>query len=153
MTTAPDPGFKLLSISIDRDERGKLIEYSPHTRFAGAATHRLHKYGLGPFCRIRVVAPSREGVYAVRVRDVVTYVGKCQDARVRWGPQGYGLISPRNCFDGGQRTNCKVNHLILEAARASQLLELWFRELRPPGALEAELIRRFRPPWNGSQPA
>ena len=32
-------------------------------------------------------------------------------APVRYN-NGYGRISPRNCFQGGQSTNCRVNNLI-----------------------------------------
>jgi hypothetical protein len=146
-------GFRRLDLAVGRDSSGNPIEESPHERFVGGATHRLHKHGIGPFCRIRVSdAPSAEGVYLVTVDGAVVYVGRCLSARERWGQQGYGLISPRNCYDGGQPTNCKVNHLILEAAKASRVIELWFRQTETGGALEAELIRTLRPAWNSRYP-
>lgn len=134
MSGPPVADFRQLSLSIELDPNGRPVEYTPHTRYSAGPNARIHKYGLGPFCRLHVAnAPALEGVYLVCVDGAVAYIGKCQDARMRWGQQGYGLISPRNCYVGGQPTNCKVNHRILEAAKAGRDLELWFRDTHASG--------------------
>jgi hypothetical protein len=61
---------------------------------------------------------------------------------------GYGQISPRNCFDGGQPTNCKVNRHVLDAVAEGKQPELWFLETQHRKSIESELIRIFNPPWN-----
>ena len=128
-TGGPIDGFGRLNLTIDRDGTGLPVAYMAHMCFAGGATHRVHKYGHGPFCRIRITDGAfDEGVYLVTVDGSIRYVGRCQDARQRWGQRGYGLISPRNCYNGGQLTNCKINHRVLEQAQAGRSIELWFME-------------------------
>jgi hypothetical protein len=63
---------------------------------------------------------------------------------------GYGLISPRNCFVGGQSTNCRVNALILEAAKQGLRIEILFCETKRRFELEAQILRQLRPEWNKS---
>jgi len=61
-----------------------------------------HNCGSGPFCRFRI--PSNlplEGVYALLIGESVRYVGECIHLSKRFN-MGYGQISPRNCFVGGQ---------------------------------------------------
>ena len=81
-----------------------------------------------------------------------TYVGKADNLAQRWETQGYGAISPANCFAGGQPTNCRINHEILNAARARRRIEVWVREERQPNLLETRLLRALRPRWNKQIP-
>lgn len=77
-----------------------------------------------------------------------------RDLAQRWGSQGYGAISPANCYRGGQSTNCRINHKILLAARADQRIKVWYRE-EDEGELdsiERGLRSAFNPPWNVQQP-
>ena len=97
----------------------------PQSRYAKADIKRLNPHGTGPFCRfITVGLPPGPGVYALTVDGVPTYVGKADNLARRWGPQGYGAISPANCYDGGQPTNCRINHQIFNAARAGWRIEV-----------------------------
>ncbi len=80
------------------------------------------------------------------------YVGKCRDLAQRFGPQGYGVIQPKNCFVGGQSTNCKINNLILQHAKQRQQLELWFQATGEAGPVERDLIVKIRPAWNTQVP-
>ena len=132
-------------------ERGSdrgIVTYTPHSRYENRAAI-LDKYGAGPFCRFRGPAISASpGVYVITVNDKPMYVGECEDVQTRF-ETGYGNISPRNCFVGGQSTNCKVNHLILESARANAQIDLWFRPELDRKHLEFELIAEIRPAWNG----
>jgi hypothetical protein len=136
------------SIVPERGSDGAISTYTPHHRYEGRSAI-LHKYGAGPFCRFRGPAISTSpGVYVITVNDKPTYVGECEDLQTRF-ETGYGNISPRNCFIGGQSTNCKINHLILEGARANAQIDLWFRPGLDRKRLEFDLIAEIRPAWNG----
>jgi hypothetical protein len=137
-------------IEPDRDRAGAPLELIPPARYEKAATTPLNPYGAGPFCRFTIKGlPQTSGAYAVTVGGKVVYAGKAPDLAERWGPRGYAAIQPRNCFVGGQSTNCKVNHHILLAARNSEAIELWIHETDRPNEVEGRLIRRLNPPWNG----
>jgi hypothetical protein len=61
---------------------------------------------------------------------------------------GYGQISPRNCYEGGQATNCRINRLVLEHATSGACLLLWFHPTGQSDGVERELIRAIQPSWN-----
>ena len=132
-----------------REPGGAIREDLPQGRYANTGGLGLNAHGGGPFCEFSVPGlPAAPGVYAVTVGGAVVYVGISVDLRQRWSPMGYGRISPRNCFEGGQSTNCKVNHAILLQARAGRAIELWIHETAEPRPLEVRLIRDLDPPWN-----
>ena len=148
-----DVEFSYISaIEVERDSDGTPIELFPQSRFARAETIPLHAYGQGPFCRFHIGSKLRTaGLYVVTVTGEPIYVGECANLHKRWA-HGYGSIAPRNCFKGGQQTNCRVNNLVLETARSGNRIELWFR----PGAgskadriaIEAALVDALQPNWN-----
>lgn len=82
-----------------------------HMRYSNTAKHPLHDYGKGPFCEFD--APSdigeKKGIYIFVVNDKVKYLGRCLNTFRKRISGGYGHISPRNCFKGGQPTNCHIN--------------------------------------------
>lgn len=123
----------------------------PQAAYAKAATALLNPHGAGPFCRLRIGADRREaGVYAVVVDGDVRYVGICDDLGERWGPRGYGAIHPRNCYVGGQSTNCKINAAVLREVKAGREPLLFFTPmLDGRREFEARIFRELRPPWNG----
>ena len=129
---------------------GTLWTDMPQARYAEAAQTRLNRHGAGPFCSFDVRGlPDTPGIYAVTLNGILTYVGiATKSLKQRWGPQGYARISPRNCYVGGQSTNCKLNRAILEAAQQKRTVELWIREMDEPRTLEEQLIRGLNPPWN-----
>jgi hypothetical protein len=156
-TTASDQTLKALGypfnhvgpIDPDRNASGEVKHFSPHLEYTQAATATLHKYGAGPFCRFRVPAHlTQEGVYLITHGQQVLYAGKCDNLAVRFN-MGYGQISPRNCYQGGQSTNCKVNHLILAEIEQGRTLDLWFYPTANPLSVEGQLIAGLDPPWNG----
>ena len=61
---------------------------------------------------------------------------------------GYGNISPRNCFERGQVTNCRMNDLIYTAAQAGQRIALWFLKTVDYKSVEASLRSALNPAWN-----
>jgi hypothetical protein len=134
---------------VSRASDGSPLEFRPADRFAQAATAKLHAFGAGPFCRLALpLLPAAPGVYILCSAESVLYVGEAQNIRARWGLSGYATIQPRNCYVGGQSTNCKVNAYVLTASRSGLPLQLWVRECDDRKAVEARLIRALQPPWN-----
>jgi len=110
---------------------------------------RRHKWGKGPFCKFRIPSLMEAGVYVLVVGGHLAYIGECENLSVRFN-RGYGSIQPRNCFEGGQETNCRINTSILKANKEGDSIELYFvvrssecRELD-----EKNLIEKYSPPWN-----
>lgn len=128
-----------------RDEKGTILEYA-HNLPAGVLPNR---YARGPFCTLGPV-PFREGpgVYVITVCDDPVYVGECENLNRRFGPEGYGYISGRNCHSDGQSTNCKVNSRILQEFMKGNPVGLWFLRTPDRKNVEDEIVRKIRPPWN-----
>lgn len=125
-------------------------QFMPQARYARASSMPLNRHGAGPFCRFPAPTHRTEaGVYALTVDSKLTYIGECENLTGRFGQRGYGAIQPRNCYVGGQSTNCKINHAILVAATADMLIDLWFLPSNQGRAIETRLIAQLQPPWNG----
>ncbi len=140
--------FKLVCQIEPRRKGKKIIEERPHLRYDNKRNLPLHQWGEGPFCffQIPVLQPV-SGVYVIAVSGEAMYVGETENLSVRYN-NGYGMISPRNCFVGGQSTNCRVNTFILEEALQGRVVELWFTPSETRKDLEAALITELQPPWN-----
>ncbi|SFR54259.1 GIY-YIG nuclease family protein [Halogeometricum limi] len=110
---------RVCDVEPDRTDRGVLDVSVPQPEYARRDEKAVHDHGWGPFCTFDVPddGTRRPGVYAVVVADEVTYVGETADLYERFA-NGYGRISPANCFEGGQGTNCRLNTEIFHAARA-----------------------------------
>jgi len=135
----------------DRDSGGDLVLSEPHTRFANPRGLELHAYGRGPFARLRLNRlPDLPGVYAVvSANGGLRYIGRARDSvKKRWGPTGYAVIHPRNCFQGGQNTNCRLNRLITDQLEQDTYLSLWVHLTPDPTRVESMLIAGLQPPWN-----
>jgi hypothetical protein len=129
-----------------RTPEGTVSEFMPQARYAKAKTTPLNPHGGGPFCRFVVPdAPHRSGVYVLTADDKMMYVGKARDLAQRWGLSGYGTIQPKNCYAGGQSTNCKINAAVLRSTKASQRLDLFFLDTEDRHAIEARLIADLHP--------
>jgi len=145
-------GFEFRHVAVLRpqsDRAGRPVEYFPQSRYAPASVSKLNVHGAGPFCRFAIpVQQRRVGVYVITVEDNVVYVGECLDLASRFNT-GYGTIQPRNCYERGQSTNCKVNNLVLKEVKSGRYPSLWFTErARDRKLVEAHLLRALRPPWN-----
>jgi len=142
-------GFaRVCLIQPECDQDGQPRQYLPQGEYSNARGLPLHRYGAGPFCRFRIPADLHVGgVYLLALNDSVCYVGECENLSLRFNI-GYGQISPRNRYEGGQQTNCRLNHLILEALRGRHRIELWFHEASDRQAVERRLIANLAPPWN-----
>lgn len=140
-------------INPERDASGSIRQFMPQSRYAMADTAPLNPNGAGPFCRFSVARGiNAPGVYVVTLAGAPVYAGKCDNLAKRWGGMGYGAISPKNCFVGGQSTNCKINNRILRHAQAGDSLELWFHHTTDTGPAERALILDLRPQWNSQVP-
>ena len=136
------------ALEVERDRNGKPLKNRPQPRYSKASVTKLHLYGDGEFCRFTIPNdPPLGGVYVITSEGRPQYVGECVDLSKRYNT-GYGNISPRNCFEGGQQTNCRINKLVLAEAAAGRRLDLWFFETANRKQVEARLIRSVRPPWN-----
>src|SRR4051812_34325519 len=105
-------------IEPSRGTDGSVLPFMPQDRYLNARGLPLSKHGSGPFCRFKI--PSRfqtSGVYTLTVKGDLRYIGECANRSARFN-NGYGNISPKNCFKGGQETNCRVNNLIFTTALA-----------------------------------
>ena len=140
----------------DRDANGEPVEHSPQDRYAKAEIAELHRYGAGPFCRLRFEAlPHASCIYILTLGGDVTYIGETQSLAERWGPRNFGSIQPRNCFTvqgvPGQQTNCRINNLILNEACSRRRIELWHLKENDVSArkkIETELVNQLNPSWN-----
>jgi hypothetical protein len=130
-------------IEPERDEYNEIKLFMPQDDYLKRELSKLHAYGSGPFCRFRIPTTIRfEGVYILTVDEVPYYVGECVDLSKRYNV-GYGQNSPRNCYAGGQATNCRLNNLIYQATTLSQQIDLWFLETTERHAVERTLIREL----------
>lgn len=137
------------SLAPIREANGIVREFNPQVRYAKAATTRLNKHGKGSFCEFRVsVSMGLMGVYALLVNGFVRYVGECEDLGRRFNT-GYGTISPKNCFVGGQSTNCKINRRVLDATIAGECVDLYFYPTPRRKLVEQQILARYSPLWNG----
>ncbi|MDA2934803.1 GIY-YIG nuclease family protein [Acidobacteria bacterium AH-259-D05] len=136
-------------IEPERDDHGEVREFRPQNRYTNSQKLALHGFGAGPFCRFRVpIKESAVGVYILTIDDEIVYIGECANLQSRFGSTGYGAIQPRNCFHGGQSTNCKINHAILTQAKRGKEIKLWFHKSADRKTVEERLIKLYQPPWN-----
>ena len=141
------------SIEPDKHKDGSVAEFRPQDRYNNKRGDPLNRHGAGSFCRFRVSqARHDEGVYAITINGQTKYIGECVNLAQRFSSAGYGGISPKNCFQGGQPTNCKINKKILHHAKQRDMIELWFIKTEPGNArkvLESRMINSINPEWNG----
>jgi hypothetical protein len=120
----------------------------PQQRYQNARALPLNRYGSGPFCKFRISNRFQvSGVYVLTVDGAPQYVGECANLSARFNA-GYGNISPKNCFKGGQETNCRLNNRLHAALLAGQRISLWFFQTVEYKSIEATLRRTLNPTWN-----
>jgi hypothetical protein len=136
------------ALELERDATGGIRELSPQGRYEKSGTASLNQHGAGNFCKFRIPVPKYQvGVYALVEDGAVRYIGECEDLGKRFNA-GYGNISPKNCYVGGQPTNCKINHHVLDIAKAGRRVLLYFYPTTDRYAVEKHLIGMYIPPWN-----
>ncbi|MCK5757771.1 MAG: GIY-YIG nuclease family protein [Clostridiales bacterium] len=132
-------------------KNGRIFTYNPRDAYDNVRELKLNKYGDEMFCKFKIPSDMPyEGVYCLVVGDEVMYVGECVNLSQRYN-MGYGNISPRNVFVGGQSTNCKVNANILKVAEGGGKVLLYFQRTNDRLNVEAALINEHQPAWNSKQ--
>ncbi|CAN5487751.1 hypothetical protein BH10CHL1_BH10CHL1_01370 [soil metagenome] len=130
------------------DDAGAIQAFHPSADYKNPQGLALHAYGAGPFCKFHIPSDkTHAGVYVLTLNAKPNYIGECTNLANRYN-SGYGAISPRTCYEGGQPAYCRVNHLIFNAAKAGQHIELWFLKTANRPAVVSELTKLLRPPWN-----
>jgi hypothetical protein len=127
---------------------GTIQAFMPRSRYANERGLPLNKFGKGPFCKF--TAPQSYqigGVYLLVVGLDIRYVGECANLSARFN-NGYGNISPKNCYKGGQETNCRINNLIYASSIKGETLSLFFHETADYKSIEAQLRAILCAPWN-----
>ncbi len=127
---------------------GVVRAFMPQSQYANECGLPFNKYGMGPFCKFTAPRSSqRGGVYLLVVGADIRYVGECANLSARFN-NGYGNISPKNCYKGGQETNCRINNLIYTSSIEGETLSLFFHETADYKNAEAQLRTVLCLPWN-----
>jgi hypothetical protein len=111
----------------------------------------LNSYGDEIYSRFYFLDASwlnRMGLYCYVVGENIMYFGQSKDSFGKRINQGYGNISPKNCYLDGQATNCHLNSLI---SRNKEKVKLFLCELNDSvtiDCLEKSLIQTYQPAWN-----
>lgn len=133
------------------NDKGMPKEFMPHKRYKNTSNLQLHEYGHGSYCKFKIpFGLNYEGVYIIKIRIKIVYVGECSSLSHRFNV-GYGNISPRNCYYGGQSTNCRINNLILRNYKKNFRIRLFFYSIDDRFAIEKRMIDRINPIWNLSK--
>ena len=117
-----------------------LWKFSHSAKYENKKNLSLNKYGKGPFCKFtidRKYSGKSGRICNSSVNNEIQYVGECDDFFKRFG-MGYGNISPRNCFEGGQLTNCRINSNILTLFKSNGIIQLHFLETHDRFKIEYE---------------
>ena len=87
------------------------------------------------------------GVYLWVSGEEIIYIGETRDFAKRFN-MGYGNISPRNCFKGGQNTNCKMNKIVMKYYEKHVPINLYFLETNEHKKVERELLDHINTKFN-----
>lgn len=146
------PFVYIQELEPERNLLGAVKQYNPKEKYFKKGSTPLNRYGNGPFCRFSLKVfgyRGISGVYALFDDSDLLYIGQTQNLEQRFNT-GYGIIAPRNCYAGGQTTNCKINSMILQKYLNAERVFLFFFETPDYDWVERELIRILRPRYNGS---
>ena len=132
-----------------RDKNGCYVRF-PQRRFDNKAKNYPYLAGIDyftEFCHFKPNLPKESGVYLWVVNDEIIYIGEAKDLRSRFN-NGYGNVSPRNCFKGGQSTNVKMNRVALSYFKDRQTIEIYVFETGEHEEIELYLLNRIDTPYN-----
>jgi hypothetical protein len=109
----------------------------------------LNPYGDEQYCWFTISNRLKhKGLYAYVVEKRVNYIGRCRNSFNERINQGYGHISPKNCYRDGRSTNCHLNSLI---NRHQAVIEFYVCPLERNSEIEKYeryLIELLHPQWN-----
>lgn len=129
------------------DAAGNAIKYYPQAEYDNKAGLALLYHGKGAFCRFSIAADNWPGVYLWVVDGQIIYIGETAGLKQRFNA-GYGNISPRNCYVGGQSTNCKMNKVVLGNFERGRVIRLYFYQTTDYKRVELELLNAIYTPYN-----
>ena len=127
----------------DCKDNGKIIKIYPK-RIKG---RKLHKFGKGAFCRLKINVPEVAGVYLWVLDNKILYVGRTKNLLRRFN-QGYGKISASNCYIGGTITNCRMNKVLLELFEQGKIINLYFYKTQKYKFVESKILHVVKTPYN-----
>ncbi len=134
-------------IEPERGADGRVIEYAPQSQYPNRQGKSLHNYGSGTFCRFSIHAGNWPGVYLWVVDGEIIYIGETVKLAQRFNT-GYGNIEGVNCYAGGQKTNCKMNKVVLELAKIGKTVNLYFYNTQDYKRVELELLHAINTQYN-----
>lgn len=112
--------------------------------FSGVPSGHTLTLTLLPFS---ISAGNWPGVYLWIVDSQIINIGETNNLKRRFN-MGYGIISPRNCYIGGQSTNCKINKVVLDFYKQGKIISLYFYRTELHKQVELELLRKISTPYN-----
>lgn len=139
--------FRFIQQLIPACNNDEVIKYYPQKDYHNTANLPLLHHGKGAFCRFSINAPAVAGVYIWVVENEIIYIGETSNLATRFN-RGYGSISPRNCFVGGQSTNCKMNKVVMEYYERHTPVNLYFYETKHYKQVELELLCHCHTKYN-----
>jgi len=129
------------------DDDGRIIKFYPQNDYDNRNNLPLLEHGDGAFCRFSIQAGNWQGVYLWIVNGEIIYIGETKNLHSRFNT-GYGHIEPRNCYVGGQSTNCKMNKVVMDRFEQGQRVDLYFYETSDYKQAELDLLRKIKTPYN-----
>jgi hypothetical protein len=114
-------------------------------------TQFLNEYGDSVYSRFKIndaKPAAKKGLYIYCVKAALKYIGRSVVPFGKRINDGYGRISPKNCYVDGRTTNCHVNSLITKHKEHVHLLLLPLQSDGQIITLEKNLIREYSPEWN-----
>lgn len=137
----------LQQLTPECDANGKIIKYYPQSKYDNKKNLPLSYHGKGPFCRFSIKAGEWPGVYLWVVDNNIIYIGETDGLQRRFNA-GYGRIAPRNCYLGGQSTNCKMNKVVLSLYVQGKTVSLFFYSTTDYKRVELDLLGEINTPYN-----
>lgn len=128
-------------------EAGKVIKFYPQKDYNNKNNLPLSFHGEGAFCRFSIKTEDCPGVYLWVVDKQIIYIGETAGLRKRFNV-GYGNISPRNCYVGGQSTNCKMNKVVLNMYEQGKIVSLYFYYTTDYKRVELDLLGKINTMYN-----
>ncbi len=111
----------------------------------------LNEHGNKVYCDFSIATTplsKAKGVYSFIIGEDIMYFGRSHDPFEKRLNQGYGHISPKNCYRDGQSTNCHINSLIARNSSDISFHVLPLDNDLEIDRLEKQLIILYRPKWN-----
>lgn len=139
--------YFLQHLSPKCDANGHIVKYYPQNNYDNIKHLPLSNYGNGAFCSFSINAGNWPGVYLWVVDGEIIYIGETASLQKRFN-MGYGSISPRNCYVGGQSTNCKMNKAVLSLHEQGKVVSLYFYKTTDYKHVELDLLGKINAQYN-----